>query len=389
MSDKQAGLSVCMIISSFYPLIGGAERQAQRVAVKLIERGIDVCVLTRRYAGLKSYEEIDNIPVYRVPAYGSSVVASLVFMFSALIWLFFNGYKYRIVHCHQVLSPAMIGAFAKIFWGKNLVVKVPGTGKQGGIAQINLMPFSSFRKKLLRQVDRFIYLSDDVYKELTAFGFANVALKLPNGVDTDKLKPVSVEVKLALRETLGLPSSCRLVIFTGRLNPLKLLDILLRSWAEIVQSPDMPERHLLILGEGEESASLKALSEQLDIGEHLSFLGRRENVGEYLQASDIFVLPSESEGLSNSLLEAMACGLAVVATDVGGSGEVLQHRGSGLLVEPRNQSQLTDSLLILLKDRALARRLGREARKAVVAHYSLDCVVEQYVKLYTGLSSRN
>jgi glycosyltransferase involved in cell wall biosynthesis len=382
-------LGVCMIISSFSPIVGGSERQAQQLSARLIARGLQVCVLTRRYQGLDRYDEIDGVPVYRVPAFGPRPVAAMLFTLASLVWLFLNRHRYQIVHCHQVLSPAIIGALAKTFWKKNLVVKVTGTGQAGGIAQINAMPLSSLRRKLLRQVDRFIYLNDVVYGELQSFGFADVAIKLPNGVNTDKFRPVTEEVKPTLRENLGLPTTCGLVIFTGRLNSLKRLDILLRSWADILQSPESPACHLLVLGEGEESPSLKALARQLHIEKHLSFLGRKENVSGYLQASDIFVLPSETEGISNSLLEAMACGLAVIATNVGGTGEILKHQRDGFLVQPRSQSQLADGLLQLLQDQALAQRLGAEARKTVEAGYSLDYVVEQYVGLYASLLSQS
>jgi len=378
---------VCMIISSFHPIVGGAERQAQQLAVKLMSRGVGVCVLTRRYAELKWYEEIDGVPVHRVPAFGPRAIASVIYTLSALVWLLFNHHRYQIVHCHQALSPATIGALAKILFGKKLVVKVPGRGIEGGIAQIGMMPFSALRKKLLRQADRFIYLSDGISEELAKFGFANAAVKLPNGVDTERFTPVSVEVKAMLRERLRLPPTCRLVIFTGRLNSLKRLDILLKSWADIVRSPGALECHLLILGEGEESTSLKAQARRLGIEERLSFLGQKENVVEYLQASDVFVLSSETEGISNSLLEAMACGLAIVATDVGGSGEVLQRHQNGLLVKPRNQAQLTDGLLTVLRNQALAEQLGKEARKIVEARYSLDRVTERYIELYNDLIS--
>jgi glycosyltransferase involved in cell wall biosynthesis len=373
-----------MIISSFHPVVGGSERQAKQLAAKLMARGVDVCVLTRRYAALRSYEKVDGIPVHRAPAFGPRAIASIVFILSSLIWLFFNQHRYQIVHCHQVLSPATIGSLAKMLWGKRLVVKIPGAGSDGGIAQVKTMPFPSLRKRLMRHVDQFVYLSDAAYEELVGLGLVGAAVKLPNGVDTDRFGPVTAKTKTALRESLGLPHS-RLVIFTGRVSALKRLDILLKSWASVVRSPCAPSCHLLLLGEGERSEPLKTLARRLDIEEHLSFLGERENVVEYLQASDVFVLPSESEGISNSLLEAMACGLATVATDVGGTGEVLRHQQNGLLVAPKNQSQLTEALLLVLKNRTLAEQLGHEARNTAEARYSLDAVVEQYVGLYNSL----
>lgn len=386
--DHKRGLGVCMVIACFAPIVGGTEIQAQQLSTRLIAHGIDVCVLTRRYAGLASYEEIAGIPVYRVPAFGPRAIAAVVYVFSALLWLFFHRHRYQVIHAHQPLSPAIVGVLSKMLWGKKLVVKIPGVGHEGGIAQIKAMPLSSLRKKLLRQVDRFIYLSDDSHRELVDLGFADVAVKLPNGVDTDRFSPVSEEAKAVLRARLGLPSAHRLVIFTGRLTAAKRLDILLQSWADIVLSRGESSCHLLVLGEGGERAALQALAGQLGIETSLSFLGQKENVVDYVQAADIFVLPSETEGVSNALLEAMACGLAVVATDVGGSGEVLgRQQPCGLLIEPGDQEQLTRALLQVLRDRTLAEQLGREARSVVETAYSLDHIAGQYVALYESLLS--
>lgn len=380
-------VGVCMVISDFHPTVGGTERQAQHLAVRLMERGIRVCVLTRRYVGLKRYEVINGIPVYRVPAPGPRAIASLVYTFSSLAWLAFNQHQYQIIHCHQVLSPMTIGVLAKMFWGKKLIAKIPGRGIEGGLAQINVMPLSSLRKKLLRQVDRFIYLGDDAYGELADLGLTHTAVKLPNGVDTDRFKPVSEQEQAALRGRLGLSLSDRLVVFTGRLVALKRLDILLKSWADVVRAPNTPACRLLILGQGEESESLKALAGQLGVGDSVSFLGQMKDVVDYLQVANVFVLPSASEGMSNSLLEAMACGLAIVATDVGGNRQVLEGQRCGLLVRPGSQAELTQSLLQVLCDPALADRLGRESRLIVESWYSLDLVAEQYIELYESLLS--
>jgi len=376
----ERSLAVCMITSLFYPIIGGAERQAQQLAARLIRNGVEVCILTRRYKRLKAYEEIDNIPVHRILTIGKGLLASLTYTLFCLFWLFKNGQNYRILHCHLLYSPTTIGALAKILWGKQLLVKVAGSGKYGGISGVEQLPFQRIRRIFFNQVDVFVIVNEEAKSELRRWGVENAKLrKIPNGVDTDEFKPVVAESKIALRRKLGLPLE-RSVIFTGRLDPAKGLDTLLYAWQKMVVIT--LDTRLLILGEGQERPHLIELADQLGIQDHVSFLGRKENVREYLQAADVFVLPSISEGQSNSLLEAMATGLAVVATDVGGNKEVIVTGENGVLVEQGNPEQLAKALLGLLQDGDLATRLGENARKTIEEKYSIERMVQQYLRLY-------
>jgi glycosyltransferase involved in cell wall biosynthesis len=114
-------------------------------------------------------------------------------------------------------------------------------------------------------------------------------------------------------------------------------------------------------------------------------LGKKENIVNFLRSSDIFILPSLAEGLSNALLEAMACGLPVVATNIGGTNEVIKNGVNGILVEPKNSEQLAQAILSLMKNQKYAYRLGINARKTITEKYSLDLLSEKYVHLYCKL----
>jgi len=369
-----------MVVSSFYPLIGGAERQAQQLAARLITKGINVCILTRRYKGLKGYEKIDGVPVHRVPTIGKGTLASLSYTFFSLLWLFRNRDKCQIVHCHQVLSPATIGILSKFLFKKKVIVKITGSD----LGQIRILPLQNIRKRLLSKVDVFIALNDEIRKELVDLGLGSVTIKhIPNGVDVEKFSPMPLESKVSLRERFALPKNWKILIFAGRLHLVKGLDTLLQAYSNVLSI--LPKTRLLILGEGPEESSLKNLTRRLGIRDVVSFLGRMDNVVEYMQAADLFVLPSVSEGLSNSLLEAMACGLAVVTADIGGNNEVVRHLKNGILVKPRDSKQLAKALLMVLSDTELAERLGEEARKTIGEGYSLESVAKQYIRLYESL----
>jgi len=380
-SLKNLELSTCMIISSFYPLIGGAERQAQRLAAGLADTGVDVCVLTRRYKGMGPYEEIDGVPVYRVLTLGRGALAALSYILSSLLWLLKYGKKYQVIHCHRAESPAIIGIFAKLLYGKKVVVKISG-GDLGLVNQV-------IRRKLLSAVNVFIALTDEMRAKLIRCGFPEAKIVIiPNGVDTNRYMPLSRKAKLSMREKLGLPIDEKLIIFVGRLHPVKGLDTLLYAWQKISQSIGTNKARLLILGEGPQEPFPRQLVSQLGLEATILFLGRKGNVAKYLQSADTLALPSLSEGLPNALLEAMACGLPVVATDVGGNSEVISDLKNGILVKPKDSGQLAEALIKVLNDGGLAQHLGRQARKAVEERYSLKSVVDQYLGLYENLVSQ-
>lgn len=377
----ERSLAVCMITSLFHPIIGGAERQAQQLAARLIRNGVEVCILTRRYPGLKAYEEIEGVPIHRVFTLDKSrVLASLSYTFSSLLWLFRNQSKYQIIHCHRAESPTTVGVLAKFLYGKRVIVKISG----GDLGLVN----QSIRKSLLSSVDMFAVLTGRARAHLIDCGFAEARIEIiPNGVDTNRYVPLSHKAKLSMREKLGLPIDEKLVIFVGRLHPVKGLDTLLYAWQKVSQSIEIDRARLLIVGEGPEEPFLRQLVTQLGLEATTLFLGRRDNVVKYLQSTDVLVLPSLSEGLPNALLEAMACGLAAVATDVGGSNDVINNLENGILIHPRDPKALSDALLTLLNDKKLAARLGQEARKTIEERYSLDQVVNQYMRLYQSLVS--
>jgi glycosyltransferase involved in cell wall biosynthesis len=116
--------------------------------------------------------------------------------------------------------------------------------------------------------------------------------------------------------------------------------------------------------------------------------GQVKNVAEYLQAADLFVLPSRAEGLSNALLEAMAVGLPIVATAVGGTSDAISHGGNGLLILPEDQVALSEAIISLLQDSALRERLGYAARCTVETEYTISSVAARYLELYQTLAEQ-
>ena len=130
-------------------------------------------------------------------------------------------------------------------------------------------------------------------------------------------------------------------------------------------------------------AELKAYISANSLQDSVHFAGDVRNVHEYLQASDIFVFPTENEAFGISLIEAMACGLPIISTAIGGIKDIIQHRHNGLVVQPGNFQQLHDALDTIITDTTLATCLGRAAWQTVLDRYSTETVTPKYVELFT------
>jgi len=191
----------------------------------------------------------------------------------------------------------------------------------------------------------------------------------------------------ALRTILGLRSDAFIGVFVGRLTDEKAPEVLLESWMAVLRRYSTSQ--LVFIGEGEKRAMLEAKARQAGLAESVVFTGQVDNVEDYLNAADIFVLPSIAEGMSIALLEAMAAGLPVVASRVSGTVDVIEHGRNGLLFEPGDVEGLVGCISSLIELPEQRTELGRKARETVEQQFSLDKTADAYVDLYESLISEN
>jgi L-malate glycosyltransferase len=189
-----------------------------------------------------------------------------------------------------------------------------------------------------------------------------------------------------LRLSLGLDPERRYVTTVARFHPVKDHRTLLRAFATVARA--RTDADLLLVGDGELRHDLERLASELGIGERVRFLGVRDDVAQLLLASDVFTLTSLSEAASITLLEAMACGLPVVVTAVGGNPEIVRDGIDGLLAPRSDAPSITTALLRLLDDTAFADRLGQSGAERVKASFQLDTTIRRYYELYTGRAGR-
>jgi glycosyltransferase involved in cell wall biosynthesis len=378
MSDM---VRVAMIIQAYYPRLGGAERQLASLAPLLKDLGIEICILTRRYdRSLSSFEMIDGVPVHRLPTPGPKPFAALSFSLGALPIM--QRFKPDVIHAHELLSPATSAVMAKRIFGIPVVAKVLRGGELGDLAKLKSRSFGNHRiVSIKRGVDTFIVISKEIDRELSEIGvLPERRIFIPNGVDLNRFAPRSSDHKTSLRRSLSLPDGL-IVVFSGRLDPEKRVHFLVEMWPDVLKRH--PDANLLILGTGTEEQDLKRIA-----GKNVRFEGNVKDVAPYLCASDIFVLPSATEGLSNSLLEAMASGLAPIATTVGGATDLIKDGWNGVLIPPDHKQALNSALLTLLSNPDLRLQLGTNSRDVVQKDYSLSAVAGKLNMLYRGFMSR-
>jgi len=370
-------MRVAMLIQGYHPLVGGAEKQLGALAPLLQSAGIDIHIITRGHSGLASSEEISGVPVHRIPAPPPKAVASA---FSTLWSLpLLARLRPDVIHAHELLSPATSAVLAKRLIGCPVVAKVLRGGVLGDLAKLRRKRFGMKRIEIYsKEIDAFVVISNEIDCELAAIGIPPERRAfIPNGVDTVSFAPLWSYNKKILREMLNLPDG-PIVVFSGRLSAEKRVDQLIEMWPSIREN--FPNAQLLILGTGEQEPALRSMAR-----DGVIFTGIVEEVSSYLQCADIFVLPSSTEGLSNSLLEAMSCGLPSVATTVGGATDAIEHEVSGLLVPPDSPQNLKDALLRLLGDPLICEAMGVQARNTILRKYSLPLTASRLKLLYERL----
>jgi glycosyltransferase involved in cell wall biosynthesis len=207
---------------------------------------------------------------------------------------------------------------------------------------------------------------------------------IPSGVDTDVFRPPAGVADAKRR--LGMAAQRPLIGTVGRLEPRKGTATLLAAFATL-RGDGRHDAALVVVGDGPLRSELATEAERLGVAPHVQFLGDRADVLGVLEALDVFVLPSRTEGMSNALLEAMATARPVVATAVGGTPEVVSEGSSGLLVPADAPTAMAAAIARLLDDAALAARLGAAARQTVEAHYGAKSMVRRLEAVYAAVAS--
>ncbi len=375
-------LNIWMITPLFRPHIGGAERLVETVAVGLARRGHDVTVATSYPSSdLPRRELLDGVEVVRTGIEASRDRKDVTFIAGTLGRAGRVRRRVDVVHAHQMFAPSIIGAVLRPLGGPKLVITPHRGGPEGDIQRL-ARKIAGHRQTeaFVRLADALVVISDEIRGELLGVGFEPGRLvDIPNGIDTVRFAPVDEAARVAVAGRLGIPTEGRNVLFAGRLVPIKGVDTLL----DAVPLLD-DDVNLVVAGAGELADRVRAEAAGRLAG-RVTFIGPRDDMPAVLSACHGWVLPSRGEGLPLSLLEAMASGLAVVATDVGGIGSVVRDGVNGVMVPVDDAVGLAEGIGRALKQRDV---LAGAARATVVESYSAERMIDRHEQLYRNLASR-
>jgi len=227
---------------------------------------------------------------------------------------------------------------------------------------------------------KVVGVSDDTSRNLVRYEkiAGKKVVTIPNGVDEEKF---SIEIdKEAKRRELGISGNGPIIGLGVRLAEGKGINFLLSAMPDIIER--FPDITLVIAGDGLAKAQLEKQSIELGIVRNVLFLGPRLDIPDLLKLFDLYILPSLSEGLPMVLLEAMAAGCPIVATNVGGIPTLIKHGDSGSLVEPGNPNGLAAEIVELLSNRELRNRYAKNGQCAVHKKFSADIMTRKYEQLY-------
>jgi glycosyltransferase involved in cell wall biosynthesis len=355
--------------------IGGTERQVANLA-----RGIDSSQFDLHLACLchtgELLEELETLRVPRPEFRIGSLYSPRTLWQGIRLAHYVRRNLIQIVHSYGFYPNVFAVPFARLAGASIVVASIRDTGDL-------LTPMQTRLQKLVcRFADCVLVNAEAIRESLIEQGYdPSKIVVIRNGIALSNF--ARGERNAALRRDLGFPSSARLVAVFSRLNPMKGVEYFLD--AAIILAERFPDVRFLVAGDGGSRKELEDRACRLGLGPRIVFAGFRSDVRELLSEAAISVLPSLSEGTSNTLLESMAAGIPVIATRVGGNPEVIEDGVSGLLVPPRDSAAIAAAMIRLLEDEDLALRLGQAGMRRVSELFSLSGSVQQTEHLYQRL----
>lgn len=368
---------------------GGTERQVGNLAFALNRERFDLRVGCLRRAGqfLAPFEErgvpIDEYPVRRFASTRGGIEELRLVRYIARE-------RIAIVHSYNFYSNVFAVPAAWLAGAPVIIASIRDQGAHSTPRQL----FA--QRQVCRLADCVLVNAESIRRWLIADGYDPSTIRvIPNGIDTARF--AASAPRSTVRADFGIPEGAPIIAMLSRLTPNKGVDDLIDAAALVCER--RPDVRVLIVGAGPGSyqpaaqddpfvAGLKQRVRDLGLSERITFTGYRGDIPSLLREVQVSVLPSLIEGLSNSVLESMAAGCAVVSTNVGGVAEAVVNGESGVLVPPSDVRSLAAAMVHLLDRPDEAKRMGARARQTIFDRYSIDRMVSATERLYTDLLAR-
>ena len=357
-------MTVLFPATHYYPVIGGIENWTQNIAEKL-SLVAEIFVVTGKVKYQSQKQELNGVRIWRTSLFNLSNLSAspLIYTLSLLPFVFFKSLflikkeKVDIIHCQGFLS-SFLGFFLSKFTGIPYITTVQRL-------EGNKNPLKNF---IYRNASLCIGASRAIKDYFEEIGCKRVEL-IPNGIDLKRFE--GLERK---------PHQGFVVMTVARLEKVKGIEYLIKA-VKNFQFP-ISNFQLLVIGDGSERKNLEKLIGERNLANKVKLLGFKENAASYLDLFDIFTLTSVKEGLPYTILEAGLAGLPVIASDVGGVGEIIENNESGILVGPKNVEQIVEALNLLVENKELRKKFGENLKKTVERKFSLKQMFAMTVGVY-------
>lgn len=285
-----------------------------------------------------------------------------------------------IIHAHDTRASIAAG----IAKGHNTIVisHIHGNyewlGRSSYIKYVDYM----FRKNYDLSISCSKYVNDNLIKYYKNLDKSKIKL-ISNCVDFNKINESSIVDKAAFKYKAGIPDNKYVIGYVGRLVDIKGVDLLIESYSQFCKTYN--DTILLIAGDGEEKEKLKELVNKYNINENVIFTGFIDNIYNYLDIMDVFILPSKSEGLSIALMEAMAKGRIVITSKTDGVDEIIKNGETGIILYERSYNCLLDAMVYVYKNKEVLSIIGSNAAEFIKNNYDIKIYIKKIEEAYESL----
>ena len=379
-------LRLALVTRRFWPLVGGAEVVMANLAAEFRRQGHAATIVTAQWEPHWPRDLIHReVPVVRLPQSKLRTWGTLRYMYALSSWLSEQQPNLDGVLVSMLKHDAYAAIGALRGSGVPVIVRAEGGGEAGDCHWQATARFGQRIRRRCYEADAVIAPSDAIGQELLAAGYVPDKVKrIDNGVrlPPPRAPQARAAARAALAEAnwdLKCEPDAPVAVYTGRMHPDKGLLDLVNAWPAVAKR--WPNARLWLIGEGPQREELFDRISDLSLRYQICLPGSFDEIDDVLAAADLFVLPSYSEGMSISLLEAIAAGLPVVATDIPGNRALVRHEQEGLLVPPRNAGNLAAAICRIFDAPAQGVQLGSAGRLRAGEHFSLEKSARLHLEL--------
>ncbi|MCL7746064.1 glycosyltransferase family 4 protein [Halalkalibacter alkaliphilus] len=342
------------------------------------EQGWDVHVAAAGTMELPYTDQKFSIPIARSPFHFTNVKAYKEL--KAIL----HEHQYDMIHCHTPLGGVLARLAARQVRKKGTKVLYTAHGFHfcKGAPLMNWMVYYPIESYLSNLTDELITINSEDYKLANTHRFKakNIEHVHGVGIDYDRFKPLSDQTKKENREELGYNPNDFLMFYAAEFNKNKNQQLLIRALATV--KDELPQARLLLAGEGSLRHECEELARSLNVIDQVDFLGFRKDIDQLLPICDVAVASSLREGLPVNIMEAMACGLPVVASENRGHCELVLNNKNGWVIDPKDPVAFAEKLTRLAKDRELLKTLGTNGRSIIKNKYSIKNIIDELSRIY-------